>query len=142
MADGREESIGKITRARKIGTVGEVNDFDLGGDGGGFGFLGEIDERRVGLGKVEVGDERGGRAENARDFECGGYKRGEAKSGVFWGVFLVVSGFMGFVDDDEAEIFERGKESGARTNDDLRGVGVEKLFPDKVTFGFSLARVE
>lgn len=46
---------------------------------------------------------------------------GEAKRRVFWGVFLVVGGFVGFVDDDEAEVFQ-GSEKGRTGADDDLGV--------------------
>lgn len=49
---------------------------------------------------------------------------------------------MGFVDDDETEIFERGEEGGAGADDDLWGVGVEEAFPGEVAFSFGLAAVK
>lgn len=53
-----------------------------------------------GPGEVEVGDEGGGGAEEAGDFEAFCHKRGEAEGGVFRSVFLVVGGFVSLVDDD------------------------------------------
>ena len=49
---------------------------------------------------------------------------------------------MGFIDDDETEIFERGEKGGAGADDDLWGVGVEEAFPGEVAFGFGLAAVK
>ena len=91
---------------------------DAGGDGGGFCLFGEEDEGVFVFGEEEVGDEGGGGAKEASDFEGAGEEGSEADGGVFGGVFLVVGGFVGFVDDDEAEVFDRGEEGGAGADDD------------------------
>ncbi len=93
-------------------------------ESGSFGFFSEGDEGVFSVCEVKVGDERGGGAKQTRDFKSAGDERGEAEGGVFRGVFLVISGFVGFVDDDETEVFERCEEGGARTDDDLGRVGV------------------
>ncbi len=45
---------------------------------------------------------------------------------------------MSFVDNDEAEIFDRRKESGAWADDDLRLVALEAFLPDLVADGLGL----
>lgn len=51
---------------------------------------------------------------------------------------------MGFIDQNEPEVFYRGKEGASGTDNDLWvGFGVsEDLFPDLVSFGLGEARVE
>ena len=44
-----------------------------------------------------------------------GDETGEAEGGVPRGVFLVIGGFMGFVNNDKTEVVDRGEESRART---------------------------
>ena len=70
--------------------------------------------------------------------ESFGYETGKAKSGIARGGILVVSGFVSFVDDNEAEIVDGGEESRARANNNMWFGGGEKLFPDEMTFGFGL----
>ena len=72
------------------------------------------------MGKVIVGSERGGGALEAGDFKRCSHEAGKTESGIFRGVFLEVGGFVGFVDNDEAEIFDRGKEGRAWPDDNLR----------------------
>ena len=86
-----EESVGEVVIFSKVVTLGEVDNFDVGSDGGGFGFFGERDKGVFRLGEVEVGDERGGGAEEAGDFEVASDERGEAESAergpmTIWGV--------------------------------------------------------
>ena len=102
--DCREERIGEVAIFGEVVALSEVDDFDVGSDGGSFCLFGEGDEGAFGLGEVEVGDERGGGAEEAGDFEVAGDERGEAEGGVFGSVFLVVGGFVRLVDNDESEI--------------------------------------
>lgn len=142
LLDGGEKVVGEVAVFSEGFARGEVNDFDIGLNSGGFGFFCEGDEGVFGFGEVKVGDERGGRAEKARDFESAGEEGGEAEGGVFGGVFLVVGGFVGFIDDNEAEIFKWGEESRARADDDAGMFGVEEGFPDEVTFGFGLFGVD
>ncbi len=66
--DGSEEGVGKITVADEVGAIFEVDDFDVGGDGGGFGFFGQFDEGRMGGGEVIIDDIGGGSAEDGGDF--------------------------------------------------------------------------
>jgi len=49
-----------------------------------------------------------------------GDEASEAESGIARGIFLIVGGFVGFVDDDEAEVVNRGEEGGTRADDDER----------------------
>lgn len=142
LCDGGEEGVGEVAIFGERFARGETDDFDLWRYGRGFGLFRESDEGVFGLSQVEVGNERGGGAEEARDFEGASEEGGEAEGGVFRGVFLVVGGFVGFVDDDETEIFERGEEGGAGADDDLWGVGVEEAFPGEVAFSFGLAAVK
>lgn len=44
----------------------------------------------------------------------------EAESGIARGIFLIIGRFVGFVDDNEAEVVNRGEEGGARADDDER----------------------
>ncbi len=47
-----------------------------------------------------------------------GDEASEAEGGVTGGVFLVVGGFVGFVDNYETEVMNRGEEGGAGADDD------------------------
>ena len=49
---------------------------------------------------------------------------------------------MGFVDDDEAKVFDWGEEGGARADDDEGGAGGEDVLPDEVALRFGLLGVE
>jgi len=142
LLDGGKKRVGEVAVFGEGFAGGEVDNLDVGGDGGSFGFLGEGDEGVFGLGEIKVGDERGGGAKEARDVEGAGKEGSEADGGVFGGVFLVVSGFVGFVDDNEAEIVKWGEESGAGANDNAGGVGGEEVLPGEVAFGFGLFTVE
>lgn len=82
-------------------------------------------------GEVIILDEGGGGALDAVDLKGLGDETSETEGGVFGTVFLVVGGFVAFVDDDKAEVFEGGKESGARADDDLGFIlrGEKELCP-------------
>ena len=142
LVDGGEKRVGEVAVFGEEVASFKVDDLDGGGEGGGFGFLSEGNKRVFGFGEVEVGDERGGGAEEAGDFEVSGEEGGEADGGVFGGVFLEVGGFVSFVDNDETEVFEGSEEGGAGADDDLGLVGVEEVFPGEMTFGFGLFGVE
>lgn len=101
----------------EVGAVFKVDDSDLGFDGARFGLGGEFDKRGFGFGEVIIDEIRGSGAEDARDFLGAGDETGEPQGGISRRVFLVIGAFVGFVDDDKAEIVSRGKKSGARTND-------------------------
>ena len=116
--DVSEERVGEVAVFGERLARGGVDDLDAGGDGGGFGLFGEEDEGVFVFGEEEVGDEGGGGAKEASDFEGAGEEGSEADGGVFGGVFLVVGGFVGFVDDDEAEVFDGSEEGGAGADDD------------------------
>ena len=124
LLDSGKKSVGEVAVFGEGFARGEVNDFKVGSDGGGFGFCREGDERVFGFGEVKVGNEGGGGAEEEGDFEGAGDEGGEAEGGVFGGVFLVVGGFVSFVNDDETEVFERGEEGGAGADDDAGSFGV------------------
>lgn len=49
---------------------------------------------------------------------------------------------MGFVDDNEAEVFDWGEESRAGADDDARSFGEEKVFPEEMALGFGLFAVK
>ena len=70
-----------------------------------------------------------------------GNEAGEAESGVFWGFFLEIGGFMGFIDNNEAEVMDGGEEGGTGADDDLRCFCNKEIFPDFLTFYVSEARV-
>ena len=54
----------------------------------------------------------------------------------------MVGWLVGFIDNDESEIFDRRKQGGAGTDDDL-GPGVSKdALPEQMTGGFGLFGVE
>ena len=136
--NGGEEGGAEIAVFGEGGFGFEVYDFNGGFDGGGFGFGGEGDDGVKAVCEIVVGDKRGGGALDDGGFSGGADKGGEAKGGVFRGVFLVVGGFVGFVYDDEAEIFKGGKEGGAGTDDDLGVIRDEEVFPDLMAGGFGL----
>ena len=74
-------------------------------------------------GEVIVYEVGGGRAEDAGDFEGAGDLAGEAEGGVAGGVFLVIGGFVGFVNQDKTEVVNRGVKGGAGADDDGGGSG-------------------
>lgn len=117
--DGGEEGSAEITVLGELIAIFEVDEVDVGRFGGGFGFDVEADKSVFGLGEVEIGDTRGGAALEAGDFEGAGDEAGEAKSGIAGGIVLIIGGFVGFVDDDEAEVGDRGKKGGAGADDDF-----------------------
>lgn len=128
-----QEKVRKVAIFGEISAVFEVDKGDFGVDGGLFGFFGEFDEGIMVFCEVIIDEIRGGGAEDAfwlrlygfEGLKFGGFwlelandEAGEAEGGVARGVFLVIGGLMGFVDDDEAEVVNRGEEGGARTDDD------------------------
>lgn len=121
--DGGQELVGKIAIFEKIGAILEVNDGRLGGDGGGFGFFGKLNQGIVGLGEVKIYDIRGGSALDARYFEGTRHKTGEPEGGIARGVFLIIGTFVSFVNDNKAKVMNWGKEGGAGADDNegLRG---------------------
>ena len=72
--------------------------------------------------KVIIGGKRSGGAKDARYFEGRGNKTSETQRGIFGGVFLEKSGFVGLIDDNEAKILDWREEGGTGTNDNL-GMG-------------------
>jgi len=123
--DSRQELIGKIAVFEEIRTVFQVDNGGFRGDSGGFGFLSELDEGMVGFCEVEIDDVRGGGALNTGDFEGTSHEASEAESGITGGVFLVIGAFVGFVDDDEAEVLDGGEEGGAGADDNKGRSGFE-----------------
>lgn len=95
------------------------------GFAGGFSLFGEGNKGVFRGGEVIIGGKRGSSAKNARDFGIFCHEAGEAQSGIFRGVFLEISAFVGFVDDDEAEIFDGGEQGRAWADDDLGGRRIE-----------------
>lgn len=120
---GGEQGLGEIAVLQEKGAVLEVYDGGDGGFCGGFGFVIKGDEGGVLAGEVIIYEIRGGRAEDAGDFEGAGDLAGEAEGGVAGGVFLVVGGFVGFVNQDKAEVVDGGKKGGAGADDDGGGGG-------------------
>ncbi len=105
---GCQERVGKIAIFGEKIAILEVDDSSLGGDGGGFGFLSESNESVMSPSEVIIDDIRGGGAKNTGDLLGGGNEAGEAESGIARRVFLIISAFVSFVDNDEAEIVQRG----------------------------------
>lgn len=54
-----------------------------------------------------------------------GDEAGKAEGGITGGVFLVVGGFVSFVDNDEAEVMNRCEEGGAGADDDEGFLGAK-----------------
>ena len=59
----------------------------------------------MGFGEIIIFDFRGRGPENAGNIFRFGDETSEANGGIFWGLILEIGRFMGFVDDDEPEIF-------------------------------------
>ena len=57
-------------------------------------------------------------------------------------MILMIGWFMCFVDDDEAEILDRGKEGRTRADDDARMVAFECGLPEMMADGLGLLGVE
>lgn len=136
--------IGKIAVATEILTIFEVDNLDLGLDGGGFGFFGESDERMMGFGEIKIGDIRGGSALKTEDAEGFGDETGETEGGIMGSVFLVIGTFVRLVDNDEPEVRERRKEGGTGADDDIRGRsgGFEESEPGGAAFGKGLVGMD
>lgn len=49
---------------------------------------------------------------------------------------------MSFINNNKAKIVNWGEKGGARANNDMRFGRSEELFPDKMAFGFGLARMD
>ena len=94
------------------------------------------------FGEIKIGDEWGGSAFETGDFKRRSNKTGKAESRVFWGIFLEIGGFMGLVDDDEAEVMNRGEQSRARADNDKRGFGLVDFIPEVTAGGVGLATME
>ena len=136
-----EERVGKIAVFEKILAIFEINNGGLH-RGGRFGFLGESNEGVVGAGEMIIGNERRGGAEEVGNFELAGDETGETDGGIFGGIFLEIGGFVGFVNDDETEIIDGGKKSGAGADDDARLFCLEDVLPGEVALSFGELRVE
>ena len=140
--DALEKGVGKIAITSEILAIFEIDDGGADGSGGSFGLSSKSDERMFAFSKVIIGDEGGGGTEETSDAELAGGEAGEADGGVFGGVFLEIGGFVGLVDDDEAEIADWGEEGGARADDELGLICLEEVLPGTVTGGLGLARME
>ena len=119
--DGRQEVVAKITVFREGLARFEVDEVEIRVFGGRFGAGFQGNASVVFLGEVIIGDERSGGALETGDFQGVRHKTGEAEGRVFRGVFLRIGRFVSFVDDDEAEVVNRGEEGGAGADDDERG---------------------
>lgn len=136
-----QERGGKITIFGEIIAIFEVDNGGFSGDGGRFGLNVEIDKGVAGFCKVVIDDIRGGSTENTGNFATASDETGEAESGITGWIFLIIGGFMSFVDNNKAEIIDRGEEGGARADDDLRGGRNEGVKPDFAAFGHGLLGV-
>ena len=72
------ESVGKIAVFAEIVARFEVDNLDIWGFGGVFGFFGKSNQGTSGLGQVKVLDQRGGGAFDAVDFEGFSDETGES----------------------------------------------------------------
>lgn len=96
--DGGEKRLGEIAVFDEETAILKVND---GGDrrlSGVFSLMIKLNEGRFLAREVIINDIGGGGAEDARDFEGVGDVAGETQGGVTGRVFLIVGGFVGFVD--------------------------------------------
>ena len=87
-----------------------------------FGFDSERVESDDGLGAFGEGIFGSDRGSGALKDEAVGVASnlgGEAESGVFGVLILRVGWLMGLVDNDAAEIVDRGEQSGTRADDDV-----------------------
>ena len=89
-----------------------------------------------------VGDEGGGGAFDTGDVEVGRDEGGEAESGVTGRIFLEIGGFVGLVDEDEAEVFQGREEGGTGADDDFRVGGIQEFEPDVATLCVGQGGVE
>ncbi len=103
----------------------------------------------MGFGKVIIDKIRGGGALETGDFKSASNETSEAQGGIARCVFLVIGGFVGFVDDDLAEVANRGQEGGTRADNNQRlgrtvaGCGAEEdVEPDLAAFGGGLAGMD
>lgn len=109
------ELITKETVTGEVGAILEVDDLDVGGFIGFNGELIELDNGIMLLTDVIVGDEWGGSTDDGTR-----HHGGEAKRRIFWVLILMISWLVGFVDDDEAEVFDGSEEGRAWADDDAR----------------------
>lgn len=80
------------------------------------------------LAEVIVGNERCGGAEHGF-----GELGSKVSGGVFGILLLMISGFVRFVNNNKAEVFDGRKKRGARADDDLWLVGGEDFLPELMT---------
>ncbi len=95
-----QKLVRKITISAETGAVFKIDNADFRVKGGSFGLSGKLRESVFGLSEIIVGKIRSGGTENAGDFETASHKTSKASSGITRGVFLIISAFMGLVDDD------------------------------------------
>lgn len=105
--DVGEEGGGEIVILGELVALFQVDDGDLSGGRGRFGFLAELGEGMLRLGEVIIDDIRGSGTEKARNLELGGHEASQTQSGVTGRILLIISAFVGFVDNDETEIMDR-----------------------------------
>lgn len=115
--------VGKVAIFEKVSAVFKIDDGRLRCDSGGLGFFGKLNQGIVGLSEVKVDDVGGGGTLDARYFEGTRHKTSKPDGGIARGVFLIIGAFVGFVNDNKAEIVNWGKEGGAGADDNegLRG---------------------
>ncbi len=102
--DVGEEGSGEVMILGELVALFEIDDGDLSGGRGRLGLLAEFGESVLRLGEVIIDDIRGGGAEEAGNLELGGHEASQTQSGVAGRILLIISAFVGFVDDDETEI--------------------------------------
>lgn len=140
--DGGEKLIGKIVIFLEVVTIFEVDNSDFGVNGGGFSAGGEFDEGFFGFGEMIIDDVRGGGAEDTGDFEACGHETGKAEGGITGRIILVVGAFVGFVDNDETEVANRGEKGRAGADDDGGFGGMEDFKPCLAAFSGGLVGVD
>lgn len=92
---------------------------NIRGNSGRFGLFVKGDEGIFGFGEVIVRDERGSRTEETGNFKMISDGTGDAKSGIFGGIFLIIGLLVAFVDDDKPEVSHRGKKGGTGADNDF-----------------------
>lgn len=74
------------------------------------------------FGEVIINQIRCGGAKDTGDFASTSDKTGETQSRVARGIFLIISGFVSFVDDNETEVMQGCKQGRAWANYDAWGI--------------------
>lgn len=71
------------------------------------------------FGEIIILNFRSGGTLNTKNIKSFGNETGETEGGIFRSLILKIGWFVSFINNDETKIFNRGKKSGTRTNNNF-----------------------